>query len=128
MEVVIELLKPDRRKSEKKSALFLIIFVGMSVSWLALVESKLKISFTISSLSTCEKEKREDCFDFPYFDYAWAIAIFYNGFNNWIVDVIWNRVAVSIFCNFEVTYNIGKEGIQNLCCINITFNDFILFN
>ena len=62
MEVMIELLNPDRRKSEKISALFLIIFVGMSVSWLAFVESKLKISFKISSLSTCEKEKREHCF------------------------------------------------------------------
>ena len=32
MEVLIELLKPERRKSEKTSALSLIIFVGMSVS------------------------------------------------------------------------------------------------
>ena len=62
MKVVIELLKPERRKSEKISALSLIIFVGMSVSWLTFVESKLKISFKISSLSTCEKEKREHCF------------------------------------------------------------------
>ena len=31
-EVVIESLKPDRRKTEKMSALSLIIFVGMSVS------------------------------------------------------------------------------------------------
>ena len=45
MEVVIELLKPDRWKSEKISALFLITFVGMSVFWLAFVESTLKISF-----------------------------------------------------------------------------------
>ena len=50
-----------------------------------------------------------------YFQYAWVITIFYNRFNNWIIDVIWDRVAVSIFCNFEVTYNIGKEGIRNLC-------------
>ena len=62
MDVVIELLKPERRKSEKISVLSLIIFVGMHVSWLAFVESKLKISFKISSLSTCEKEKREHCF------------------------------------------------------------------
>ena len=62
IEVVIELLKPERRKSEKISVLSLIIFVGMHVSWLAFVESKLKISFKISSLSTCEKEKREHCF------------------------------------------------------------------
>ena len=32
MEVVIELLKPERRKSGKISALPLIIFVGMSLS------------------------------------------------------------------------------------------------
>ena len=62
MEVVIELLKSERRKSEKISALSLMIFVGMSVSWLTFVDSKLKISFKISSLSTCEKEKREQCF------------------------------------------------------------------
>ena len=62
MEVVIELLKPERRKSGKISALPLIIFVGMSLSWITFVESKLKISFKISSLSTCEKEKREHCF------------------------------------------------------------------
>ena len=61
MEVVIELLKSERRKFEKISALFLIIFLGMHVSWLAFVESKLKISFKISSLSTCKKEKREHC-------------------------------------------------------------------
>ena len=41
-EVVIESLKPDRRKTEKMSALSLIIFVGMSVSWLTFVESKFK--------------------------------------------------------------------------------------
>ena len=62
MEVLIELLKPERKKSEKISQLSLTIFVGMSVSWLTLAESKLKISFEISSLSTCEKEKREHCF------------------------------------------------------------------
>ena len=62
MEVVIELLKPERRNSEKISPLSLIIFVAMSVSWLAFAESKLKISFKIWSLSTCEKEKREHCF------------------------------------------------------------------
>ena len=32
MEAVTELLKPERRKSEKISALSLIIFVGMPVS------------------------------------------------------------------------------------------------
>ena len=42
MEVLIELLKPERKKSEKTSALSLIIFVGMSVSWLTFVESKFK--------------------------------------------------------------------------------------
>ena len=62
---------------------------------------------------------------FSYFEYAWMIAIFYNEFINWIVDVIRNRVAVSIFGNFEVTYNIGKEGILNLRYINIIFNDLI---
>ena len=61
MEVAIELLKPDRRKSEKISALSLTTFVGMLVSWLTFVESKLKISFKIWSLSICEKEK-EHCF------------------------------------------------------------------
>ena len=58
MEAVIELLKPERRKSEKISALSLIIFVGISVSSLTFVESELKIS----SLSTCEKKKRKHCF------------------------------------------------------------------
>ena len=62
MEVVIELLKSERRKSEKISALFLIVFAGMSASWLTFVKSKLKISFKISSLSTCEEEIREHCF------------------------------------------------------------------
>ena len=32
MEILIELLKPERRKSEEISALSLIIFLGMSVS------------------------------------------------------------------------------------------------
>ena len=62
MEVMIELLKPKRKKSEKLSALTLRIFVGMYVSWLTFDESKLKIYFKMSSLSTCEKEKREYCF------------------------------------------------------------------
>ena len=62
MEVVIKLLKPERRKSGKISALSLIIFVGMSVSRLTFVESKLKIHFKIFSLSTCKKEKTEHCF------------------------------------------------------------------
>ena len=59
MEVAIELLKPERRKSDKISALSLTVFVEMCVSWLTFMESKLKISIKISSLSTCEKEKRE---------------------------------------------------------------------
>ena len=25
---------------------------------------------------------------FSYFEYAWVITIFYNEFNNWIIDVI----------------------------------------
>ena len=58
MEVKIELLKPERRKSEKISALSLITFVGMSVYWLTFVESKLKIS----SSSACQKEKKEHFF------------------------------------------------------------------
>ena len=62
MEAVTELLKPERRKSEKISALSLIIFVGMPVSWLIFAESILKISFKIWSLSACEKERREHCF------------------------------------------------------------------
>ena len=45
MEVAVELLKPERKKSEKISALSLILFVGMSVARLTFVESKLKISF-----------------------------------------------------------------------------------
>ena len=59
---MIELLKPERRKSEKISASSLIIFVGMSVSWLTFGESKPKISFKFSALSKCEKEKKEHCF------------------------------------------------------------------
>ena len=62
MGVVIESLKPERRKSENISALSLILFVGMSVSWLVFVESKFKIYFKICFLPTCEKEKREHCF------------------------------------------------------------------
>ena len=62
MEVVIELLKRERRKSEKISALSLIIFLGISVSWLTFADCKIKISFKISSLSTFEKEEREHCF------------------------------------------------------------------
>ena len=62
MEVVTELLKPESRKSEKISALSLITFEEMSVSWLAFAESTLKSPFKICSLSTCEKEKREHCF------------------------------------------------------------------
>ena len=62
MGVVIESLKPERRKSENISTLSLILFVGMSVSCLVFVESKFKISFKICFLSTCRKEKRERCF------------------------------------------------------------------
>ena len=62
MDVVIELLKLESRKSEKILALFLIIFARMSVSWLVFIESKLKISCKIFSLSPCKKEKREYCF------------------------------------------------------------------
>ena len=101
-------------------------FWGMSVSWLAFAESKLKFLKKICSLSKCGKEEREPCFllhTSPILS-----MIFYNGFNNWIIDAIWNRVAVSIFWNFKVAYNIGEEGIKNLRCIDITFNDFILFN
>ena len=127
MDVVIELLKPERRKSEKISVLSLIIFVGMSVSWLTFVESKLKIYFKFLPYLHAKRKKENtvSCCILLLFEYAWVITIFYRSFNNWIIDVIWDRVAVNIFCNFEVT--IGKEGIQNLCCINLTFNDFILF-
>ena len=38
------------------SAFSLSIFVGISLSWHALVVSKLKISFNISSLIACENE------------------------------------------------------------------------
>ena len=48
---------------------------------------------------------------FSYFEYACVFSRFYNGFNNWIIHVVWNRIAVSIFCNFKSTYNIGKEMI-----------------
>ena len=50
-----------------------------------------------------QKKKNENPIAyFSYCEYAWAIAIFCNGFNNWIVDVIWHRVAVSIFCNLSL--------------------------
>ena len=141
MKVVIELLKPERRKSEKISALSLIIFVGMSVSWLTFVESKLKISFKISSLSTCEKEKREHYFVLHtspissilgwsrYFRMdliTGSLILSEIGSQLWHSAVL--RLLTILVCNFEVTYNIGKEVIQNLCCINITFNNFILFS
>ena len=91
MELVIKLLKPERRKSEKISALYLIIFMEMFVSCLALAESKLKISFKIFSLSKCEKEKKRVLLPvayFFYFEYVWVTEIFCNGFNKWIVGVI----------------------------------------
>ena len=70
-------------------------------------------------LSTCKKKKREYYF-FSYFEYAWVTAILYNRFNNWIVDVIWNRVAVRIYCKFKITYNIRKERIQNSFWISLS--------
>ena len=86
----------------------------MSVSWLAFAKSKLKIC----SLSTCENERKEKTLFpvayFSYFEYAWVIAIFYKGFDNWIVDVFWNMVM--------------KKTVLLTYGINITFNSFIFFN
>ena len=54
MEILTELLKPERRKPEEISALTLIIFLGMSVSWLAFDKSKL--------IYMRKGRKREYCF------------------------------------------------------------------
>ena len=51
------------KKSENISAFSVSIFVGTSVSWYALVVSKLKISFNISSLVDCENENKGFLFD-----------------------------------------------------------------
>ena len=61
---------------------------------------------------------------FSYFEYDWVIAIFYNGFNNWIIDAISNWVTVSIFCNFKVAYNIAKEGIS-ICTVSISISTIL---
>ena len=100
---------------QSNSALSLIIFAGMSVSWLAFAESKLKIC----SLSTCEKEKKEKTLFpvayFSYFEYAWVIAIFYKGFDNWIVDVIWNMVMKKkVFRIFTVLISLSTVSSSSI--------------
>ena len=49
-------------------------------------------------------------------------AIFYNRFNEEIVNVIWNNISTC--CNFKITFNTGKEGIQNFHCIKYQFEGF----
>ena len=57
-----EVLKLWRIKSEKTTVIYLMVFVGMSVSWLALDESKLKISFNFCSLYLhVTRKKRDSC-------------------------------------------------------------------
>ena len=34
---------------------------------------------------------------FSYFEYAWVITIFYNGFNNWIIDV--SEIGSQLACS-----------------------------
>ena len=89
--------------------------------YLDLLLTNLNLKFLLKFLpylhAKRKKENTVSCCILLLFEYAWVITIFYRSFNNWIIDVIWDRVAVNIFCNFEVAYNIGKEGIQNFTCI-----------
>ena len=76
------------KKPENISAFFLSIFVGISVSWHALVLSKLKIYFNISFQVTSENENKGCLFDlflhtspivsmigwFLYFKITWRIG------------------------------------------------------
>ena len=121
--------KTWKKKIWKNSRIVFKIFwweclylLGMSLTF---SESKHKSSFKICSYLNAKRKKRTT-FHVAYFSYfKYAPVIFYDGLSNWIVHVIWNKVTVSIFCNFKVVYNIGNENIQNLGCINI---NFILFN
>ena len=120
-------IKTWKKKSWRISALSFRIFMGKSVSWLAFAESKLKFFKTNLFLIYMRIAKRRALFSvacFSYFEYDWVIAIFYNGFNNWIIDVISNWVTVNIFCNFKVAYNIAKEGIS-ICTVSISISTIL---
>ena len=125
-------IKTGKKKIWKKCLRFLERFsLGCLYTDLPLLNLNLKIAFKNCSLSTFEKQKKRFMLpiaSFSYFEYVWVISIFYSELDYWIVDAVWNRVIVSIFFNFKIAYNIGKEIILNLCCVKITFNDFIIFN
>ena len=92
-------------------------FCGISVSWLAFAISKLK--FPLTTIPYVHVKRGDSCCVLrtsPIMS-MFACFLYFTRRNNWIVDRIWNRAVVTIFYNFKITYNIGKEGIQNLRCI-----------
>ena len=52
--------------------------------------------------------------------------IFYNRFNNCIVDVIRNGIAVSIFCNFKIT--ILENKLFRICAILLLLSVILSFS
>ena len=101
--------------SVNMSALFLITFLGISVSWHALEVSNFGIFSRISSLFIFEKEK---C------NLWWFLLHTYpDGFyilrhiQNRISDIGSRKFTVWIFCDIKVTFKIAKESIQNFTSI-----------
>ena len=51
---------------------------------------------------------------FSYIEYTGMFSVFYNQFNNRIINMIRNRIAGDILRNIKATYNVWKKDIQNL--------------
>ena len=122
VEVRIEWLKLERRKSEKMYAFSPMISQGMS--WLPFAKSKLNTFITFFPYLHVKKKAKSflPAAYFSYYEYAWMITIFHSRFINGLL-----MLSDTSLCNFQITYNTLKESTQNLWCINIIFNDFILF-
>ena len=99
VEVLIEWSKSKSRKSEM-SAFSLMIFWEYLYPWNLRFKSFLNLNLKLLSIFVPNlhvKRKKEisaACSMLLLFDYAWVISLFCNGFNDWIIDVILNRIRV----------------------------------
>ena len=60
---------------------------------------------------------------FSYFQYTWVITIFDRGFNNWIIDVICDRVAVNISAILRLLRILEKK-VFRICPVVTGANPF----
>ena len=129
-ELVTGVLKLECKMLAKMSALSLMIFEGISVSWNILETCRFKISLNKSSVSSFWKWK-SSMFLFSFFayfsysEYAGMFSVFYNQFNNRIINIIRNRIVGDLLRNIKATYNVWKKRYSKL---ELCFHHLKLFH